>query len=117
MPRISLAQIPTLPAKSAAERALAQIRYLICHASGVLHDDSQLLALQHRCERRMRALGIATLPEYQSFLTNNPAGNAELLGLIHEIALGQSGRSKQPRRHVNAPVTTPTVQTTSRGKE
>jgi len=117
MPRISLAQIPSLPAKSAAERALTQIRYLICQASGVLHDDSQLLALQYRCERRMRALGIAASPEYHSFLTNNPAGNAELLGLIHEIALGQSGPRKRPRRHANASATTPTVQTTSRGKE
>ncbi|HEX6805361.1 MAG TPA: hypothetical protein VF133_16905 [Terriglobales bacterium] len=117
MPRISLAQTPTLPAKSAGKRALAQIRYLICQASGILHDDSQLLALQHRCERRMRALGIATLPEYHSFLTANPSGNAELLGLIHEIALGQSGAGKHVGHQVNASVEKPSSHATSRGKE
>src|SRR5258708_38766107 len=82
-PRTSAAAAPAAP-------ALIQIRDLIYQTAGIFHSDNKLRLLEDRCQRRMQALGVATLREYHDCLTVRPMRQAELVSLLNEITIGET---------------------------
>src|SRR5258708_14280060 len=82
-PRTSAAAAPAAP-------ALIQIRDLIYQTAGIFHSDNKLRLLEDRCQRRMQALGVATLREYHECLTVKPIRQAELVSLLNEITIGET---------------------------
>ncbi len=56
-----------------------QVRDLIYRTAGIFHPDNKLRLLEDRCQKRMQALGLATLREYYDCLTVRPMRQAELV--------------------------------------
>jgi chemotaxis protein methyltransferase CheR len=70
--------------------ALFQIRDVIYKAAGIFQADNKMHFLEDRCRRRMRVLGVGSLPEYHECLTARPMRHAELVSLLNEITIGET---------------------------
>ena len=69
---------------------LIQIRDLIYSTAGIFQADNKLQLLEDRCRRRMKALGVPTLRAYYGCLTVNSMRQAEMVGLLNEITIGET---------------------------
>jgi chemotaxis protein methyltransferase CheR len=69
---------------------LVQIRDLVYQVAGIFQPDNKLRHLEDRCQKRMQALGVATLREYYDCLTVRPIRQAELVSLLNEITIGET---------------------------
>jgi len=69
---------------------LIQIRDLVYQVAGIFQPDNKLRQFEDRCQKRMQALGVATLREYYECLTVRPIRQAELLSLLNEITIGET---------------------------
>lgn len=69
---------------------LVRIRDLVYQVAGIFQADNKLCVLQDRCQRRMKAISILTLPEYYECLTVRPIRQAELISLLNEITVGET---------------------------
>jgi len=69
---------------------LVQIRDLIYQVAGIFQPDNKLHHLEDRCQKRMQALGVATLREYYECLTVKPLRQAELISLLNQITVGET---------------------------
>ena len=76
-------------AAAPATPALLQVRDLIYRTAGIFHPDNKLRLLEDRCQKRIHALGLATLREYYDCLTVRPMRQAEL-SLLNEITIGET---------------------------
>ena len=89
-----IAQVSQAPAfeAPATERSssLLQIRDLIYNTSGLFQAGARLQALEDRCRKRMRALGICTLQEYCDCLKGKSMSRGELASLLDEITIGET---------------------------
>jgi chemotaxis protein methyltransferase CheR len=62
----------------------------VYQVAGIFQPDNKLRQFEDRCQKRMQALGVATLREYYECLTVRPIRQAELLSLLNEITIGET---------------------------
>jgi len=99
-------------ATAPANPALMQVRDLIYRTAGIFHPDNKLRLLEDRCQKRMQALGLATLREYYDCLTVRPMRQAELLSLLNEITIGETSFfSNRPQTDAISNVVLPRIVT------
>ncbi len=79
---------------------LYRIRDLISRASGIFVTDNKFYFLQHRCERRLQAVGARSFGEYYQYLTAGPNRGPELLRLLNEITVGETCFFRYPEQVV-----------------
>jgi chemotaxis protein methyltransferase CheR len=73
-----------------APPALILIRDLIYKTAGIFHANNRLRLLDDRCQKRIQALGMRSLREYQDCLTNKAMSRGELTSLLNEITIGET---------------------------
>jgi chemotaxis protein methyltransferase CheR len=69
---------------------LLRIRDLVYQVAGIFHPDHKLRFLEDRCGRRMKALSITNLRDYQDCLTSRPNHQAEMVALLNETTVGET---------------------------
>jgi len=69
---------------------LCQIRDLIYQVAGILQPDHRLEFLEKRCQKRMAAIGAASLRDYYDVLTRSANRTAEMTELLNEITIGET---------------------------
>ena len=79
-----------IPAEGPPEPDLIQIRDLVYHVAGIFQPDNKLRLLEDRCGKRMKELEVRSLREYFECLTIKPIRQAEIVGLLNEITVGET---------------------------
>jgi chemotaxis protein methyltransferase CheR len=88
MPELSFAQSPALDPGTTA--CLLKVRDLIYREAGIFQADARLGLLRDRCERRLKAIQAASLPDYCQYLTSPAGRRQELNQLLNEITIGET---------------------------
>ena len=77
---------------------LYRIRDLIAQASGIFVTDNKFHFLQHRCERRLQAVGARSFGNYYKYLTAGSNRGPELVHLLNEITVGETCFFRYPEQ-------------------
>ena len=86
-----------LNAAALSPQSFARFCEFITGRLGIKMSDTKLPLLQSRLQRRLRALGLGTLEEYQDHLFNSPGGEAEQVHFINAITTNKTDFFREPQ--------------------